>query len=606
MISFFRKFSLRNKLLCILLTVMVVFSGFSLLLIQSIEEVSTVTNSIKDENIPEIVWLNQWEKELEIKKQIVLSNSHTDFEHDFQQKFEENDIRTSSMELRDEIPIPESIENIHKQLMLLDFTVTNKVFGLLEYNEVEAARKVIESEYLPILESLKDTVVTQRNDEYNSLQQNTSTYPKIIEKSLYFLLIITIVAILISIYFSFKMSKSITKPIESMVTKVNKIANGNYGEKVSHNTQPELQSLAKSINQMSISLQQSFQQIISDKMKHEQILNSLPVGIITYDKTEKEFLANSYVRSLFELSNESITDSDIMEKQNKYPILKMLISNESFQNKKIKITIHNKEYVLLVSQSKLKDYQQVTTGKILFFIDVTESTKLENRMIQSEKLALVGEMAASSAHEIRNPLTVIHGFLTLMKESMPTEKLEKYNFHLMMKEIDRLYSIVEQMLLMSNHKKPEKDMVLLRNMLEDLLPLMYSSLEAKNINVVTDITDEYILADQKQLKQVFLNLLRNSKDAIGDDGSIKIEGRVENNKYNIYFSDTGLGIPDSIKNVLFEPFSTSKSNGTGLGLNVVCRIIKNHQGEITVVSSDSSGTTFKITLPIIKNKSSDN
>ncbi|WP_208588234.1 ATP-binding protein [Gracilibacillus suaedae] len=606
MISFFQKFSLRNKLLCILLTVMVIFSGFSLLLIQSIEEVSDVTNTIKDENLPEIVWLNQWEQELAIKKQIVLSYSHTDFEHDFQQEFEENEVATSSLELAEEIPIPDSIESIHKQLMLLDFTVTNKVFGLLEYGEVEAARNVIESEYLPVLESLKETIITQRDEEYSSLQQNTNTYPEIIEKSLYFLLIITIVGILISLYFSFKMSKSITKPIESMVTKVNKIANGNYGETVSSTTQLEFQSLAKSINQMSASLQQSFHQIISDKMKHEQILNSLPVGIITYDNNADEYLANSYVRDLFDLSNEIITDQDIIEKQNKYPILKMLISNECFQNKKLHITIRNKEYVLLVSQSKLKGRHQMTTGKILFFIDVTESTKLENRIIQSEKLALVGEMAASSAHEIRNPLTVIHGFLTLMKESMSKEEMEKFNFHLMMKEIDRLYSIVEQMLLMSNHKKPEKDMLLLKNILEELLPLMYSSLEAKNINIVTDITDEFILADQKQFKQVFLNLLRNSMDAIGDSGTIKIESKVENNKYHIYVSDTGSGIPDSVKDVLFEPFSTSKSNGTGLGLNVVCRIIKNHQGDISVVSSDSSGTTFKITLPIIKTKSSVN
>ncbi|QGH34864.1 HAMP domain-containing protein [Gracilibacillus salitolerans] len=604
MISFFQKFSLRNKLLSILLIFMVIFSGFSLLLIQSIEDVSDVTNTIKDENIPELVWFNQWEKELEIKKRMVLSHSNTDFEHDFQQEFEENDISINSLELIDDIPIPESIESIHKQLMLLDFTVTNKVFGLLEYDEVEAARNVIESEYLPELESLKKTIIAQRNEEYASLQQNTNTYPEIIEKSLYFLLIITIVGILISLYFSFKMSKSITKPIESMVTKVNKIANGNYGETVYSSTQLELQSLAKSINQMSISLQQSFQQIISDKMKHEQILNSLPVGIITYDNKAKEYLANSYVRNLFELSNGIITDSDIIEKQNKYPILKMLVSSESFQNKKLHITIHNKEYVLLVSQSKLKDHHQMTTGKILFFVDITESTKLENRIIQSEKLALVGEMAASSAHEIRNPLTVIHGFLSLMKESMSKEEMVKYNLHLMMKEIDRLYSIVEQMLLMSNHKKPEKDMILLQNLLDDLLPLMYNSLEAKNINVVTEITDEYILADQKQLKQVFLNLLRNSKDAIGDSGTIKIENKIENDKYVIYFSDTGSGIPTSIKDVLFEPFSTSKSNGTGLGLNVVSRIIKNHHGEITVVSSDISGTKFKITLPLIKNKSS--
>ncbi|WP_058307513.1 sensor histidine kinase [Gracilibacillus massiliensis] len=602
MVTFFNKFSFRNKLLSILLIVMVIFSGFSLLLIQSIENVSKVTNTIKDENIPTLIWYNQWEKELEIKKQLVTNHVDNNFAGDFEADFSEHDIVSNNATLQDEFSIPKSVESLHNQLMLLDFIITNKVYGLLEYNETEAAANVINGEYLPRLELLKEAIISKRNSEFSALQNNTNTYPKIIEKSLYFLLLITILGILISLYFSFRMSKSITKPIETMVGKVNKIANGNYGETISTSTQVELQSLATSINQMSISLQQSFQQIVADKMKHEQTLNSLPIGIITYDIHEKEYLANSFVRRLFHFEGEKIDDRDIMQKQSQYPIFQMLLSDASIQNKKVNLTIDDTSYVFLVSQSKLKDHNQITTGKILYFVDITESASLENRIIQSEKLALVGEMAASSAHEIRNPLTVIHGFLSLMKESMSPEEMKKYNLHLMMKEIDRLYSIVEQMLLMSNHKKPEKDMMTFSELLNDLLPLMYSSLEAKNIKVVTNISDEYILADQKQLKQVFLNLLRNSKDAIGDNGLITIDTQIENDEYVIYFSDTGSGIPKSIKQVLFEPFSTSKSNGTGLGLNVVRRIIENHQGKIMLDSTDSEGTVFKIILPLIKNQ----
>ncbi|SHN20666.1 sensor histidine kinase [Gracilibacillus kekensis] len=602
MVTFFNKLSFRNKLLSILLIVMFIFSGFSLLLIQSIEDVSKVTNAIKDENIPTLIWYNQWEKELEIKKQLVTNHVNDNFTSDFQADFSEHDIVKNNTSLQEEYPIPKNVESLHNQLMLLDFIITNKVFGLLEYNETEAAENVINSEYLPKLELLKEQIITKRNSEFNALQNNTNTYPKIIEKSLYFLLLITVLGILLSLYFSFKMSKSITKPIETMVGKVNKIANGNYGETIGSSTQIELQSLATSINQMSTSLQQSFQQIVEDKVKHEQTLNSLPIGIITYDNNAKVYLANSFVRGLFHFEGEKINDSDLMEKQGQYPIFQMLLSDESIINKKINLTIDETDYVFLVSQSNLKDHNQITTGKILYFVDITESAILENRIIQSEKLALVGEMAASSAHEIRNPLTVIHGFLTLMKESMSSEEMKKYNFHLMMKEIDRLYSIVEQMLLMSNHQKPEKDMIIFSELLNDLLPLMYSSLEAKNIKVITDIRDEYILADQKQLKQVFLNLFRNSKDAIGDNGLITIETQVEDDEYVIYFSDNGSGIPKSIKKVLFEPFSTSKSNGTGLGLNVVRRIIKNHQGKIMLDSSNPKGTVFKITLPLIKNQ----
>ncbi|MDX8046053.1 ATP-binding protein [Gracilibacillus sp. S3-1-1] len=606
MLSFFNQFSLRNKLLCILLAFMIIFSGFSLFLIRYIEDVSSLTNTIKDENIPEIIWLNHWEKKLEIKGQIVRNQVEHDFERDFHQRFELDDRINNTETLEEEIPVPSSLESLEKQIMLLDFTITNKVFGLLQYNNIEAAKNVVETEYLPELESLKQSIETKTHEEMQLLQQNTDTYPEIIEQSLYFLLIITILGIIISLTSSFKLSKSITNPIESMVTKVDNIANGDYGEKVTGTQQLELQSLVRSINQMSASLQQSFHRILEEKMRHEQILNSLPVGIITYDNDDEAYLTNSFARELLGLSNELISDSDIIAKETEYPILKLLISNESFHNKKIKVSIRNKEYVLLVSQSNLLDYDQVKTGKIFFFVDVTESTNLENRIVQSEKLALVGEMAASSAHEIRNPLTVVNGFLSLMKESMTKEEMEKYNFHLIMKELDRIYSVVEQMLLMSKHKKPEKEMILLRDLLDEFLPLVHCTLEAKDIKIQIDVIDEYILVDVKQFKQVLLNLMRNSREAIGHNGVINITSRIENGNYIIYFRDTGTGIPESIKNVLFEPFSTSKENGTGLGLNVVARIIENHVGNITVDSSDENGTTFKISLPIIGKEKPDN
>ncbi|UOQ85944.1 sensor histidine kinase [Gracilibacillus salinarum] len=468
-----------------------------------------------------------------------------------------------------------------------------------------AAKSVIKQEYLPALEDLKERLGLQRNEQLNALHRNTNTYPEIIEQSLYFLLIITIIGILLSIYISFRLSRSITNPIEKMVAKVNNTSNGNYGETVSDFVQIEFKSLANSINRMSKSLQQSFHQIISDKIKHEQILNSLPIGIITNDYNENTYWVNSCARYLFEFDSDTISDRDLIEKQKQYPILNMLLSDKVVHNQKFQLTSRDEEYVLLASHTNLKDLDRQTTGKILYFVNITESEMLENQIVQSEKLALVGEMAASSAHEIRNPLTVIHGFLTLMRESMTKEEIEKYHFNLMMKEIDRLYSIVEQMLLMSNHKKPEKEMVLLSELLQELLPLMYSSLEAKNINLVTNIAEEYILADQKQLKQVFLNLLQNSKDAIGDNGTITIESVLDDyNQYVIYIRDTGSGIPNSIRESLFEPFSTSKDSGTGLGLNVVRRIIESHDGSISIQRSDHTGTTFKIALPHVKQTSS--
>ncbi len=205
-----------------------------------------------------------------------------------------------------------------------------------------------------------------------------------------------------------------------------------------------------------------------------------------------------------------------------------------------------------------------------------------------------------SAHEIRNPLTVIHGFLTLMLESSEKDLMEKYNVNLMMKEVERLYSLVEQMLLMSKQKEPEKQLTKVKDVLDDLMPLLNSTLEAKNIHCELDIENHYIFADMKQLKQVFLNLFRNSIEAIGSNGKIEIKSMVAADQCILSFKDSGHGVPDHIKDSLFEPFSTSKSNGTGLGLNLVRRIIENHNGKICLSHSDKTGTEFKISLPIVK------
>ncbi|SER15292.1 two-component system, NtrC family, sensor histidine kinase AtoS [Gracilibacillus ureilyticus] len=599
MSNFIKQLSLRNKLLTILLIILVIFSGFSIFLIQSIDEISKVTNKIKDDNLPNLVWYNHLEKELKIKKNLVEAHVNYQTHEEFIEEYE-SIVQTLERESIEEITeLPNSIEQLNNRVMLLDFIITNKVAGLLEYREKDAAESVLQNEYLPEVNSIITEIETKRLNELNSFDNNTKAFPVIIEKSIYILLVLTFLGVIVSVYLSYRMSRNMTKPIEEMVEKVDKVANGDYGILLNQPRQIEFRSLAISINRMSQSLQQSFQKIIRDKLKHEQILNSLPIGIITYDKNEKEYTANSFVNNLLGMDINKLSNSISLENIETNPLIQMFLSEENYFNKKISVPLQNEEYVFLVSQTDLKDSHDMHTGRIFYFIDITESTYLEKRIVQSEKLALVGEMAASSAHEIRNPLTVIHGFLTLMQESLNAEELKRFNFTLIMKEIERLYEIVEQMLLMSHQKEPEKRPIKVSEILNELIPLLQSTFDAKSIRFSMNLADQEVLADSKQLKQVFLNLIRNSLEAIGAQGSIKIVSFVRRKEIILRIQDSGPGVPDSIKHTLFEPFSTSKSNGTGLGLNVVSNIIKSHQGSISLYESDSSGTTFEIVLPIV-------
>jgi two-component system, NtrC family, sensor histidine kinase AtoS len=601
--NFMMQLSLRNKLLCILLVIMLIFSGFSIFLIQSLDEINEVTNTIKKENLPTLVWYNHWEKELAIKKSLVETQLKNDSKEIFIRNYLDFDEDFSQNQFNETMELPIELIELNNRLILLDFIITNKVMGLLEYEEVEAAKGVLEKEYLPELIELQKVIMTNKEEEMQAFDKNSEAFPIIIEKSIMILLVLTFIGVLTAIYFSYRVSKNMSEPIVEMVQKVNHIANGNYDVKLDEPSQIEFRSLAKSITQMSLSLQQSFQKILHDKVKHEEILNSLPIGIITYDETEKEYMVNSFVKKILQIDAEKLQDKRVIPQLRTNPLLQLFFSKDTCLNKKITIELNQQHYVFLVSQVELNDYMSVKTGKIFYFIDITESALLEERIIKSEKLALVGEMAASSAHEIRNPLTVIHGFLTLMQESLNKEQLEQFNFRLMMKEIERLYSIVEQMLLMSKQKPPEMRPTDLNEVLNDLFPLLNGTFKSKSIDFIMNITNQCVLADSKQLKQVFLNLIRNSIEAIGSNGKITISAFEQQDDVYIRIQDNGEGVPDSIKRELFEPFSTSKSNGTGLGLNVVKTIIENHQGSIELYTSDNTGTTFQIRLPICSSTS---
>ncbi|RCW64837.1 ATP-binding protein [Saliterribacillus persicus] len=591
-----RLVTLRNKILFILLGIIFIFSCFTIVLTNSISEVNEVTYTIKEDNIPELLWYSYWEKELDIKEYMVIHYLQNDFEGNFVEQYEENE-----MEMQKEnnlIELPSTLENYNSRINLLDFIIVNEVSGLLEYNNVEAAKEVINNDYLPELEEIRSSLIEDMELEYNSFTENTNTFPEIIEKAVWLLIIVMVGTIILSVYGAYRLSKNLTQPLDIMVEKVDDIATGNYGEILPATDQKELKTLTSSINQMSVRLQQSFQTILSDKIKREQILNSLPVGIITYDHIQKHFNQNLFSKQFFNLTDEELDKKETNNNIKNFDIFKLLYSGENFHNRKVKLNWNNKKYVFLVSQTNLYDHDHSITGRIFYFVDITEPEELENRMVQSEKLALVGEMAASSAHEIRNPLTVIYGFISLLEESLSEEEKNKFQIPLIMKEIDRLYSIVEQMLLMSHQREPKLLPVNINDIFDDLLPLLNSSLDAKQIQIKINVADLLVLADSKQLKQVFLNLIRNSIEAINFDGKIEIYSMIKNNKYYVYFHDNGPGIPTEIQEKLFEPFATSKENGTGLGLNVVYRILENHEGEIELLNSDGKGTLFVIELSV--------
>ncbi|MEH7378909.1 PAS domain S-box protein [Bacillus sp. JJ1533] len=231
--------------------------------------------------------------------------------------------------------------------------------------------------------------------------------------------------------------------------------------------------------------------------------------------------------------------------------------------------------------------------------DITEKRRAEELLWKSEKLSLVGELAAGVAHEIRNPLTSIKGFIQLFQQGI---KNEEY-FDVVLSELNRIEDIIKEFLSLAKPQEIQLKSVSISSLLKEIDTLMKSEAHLKNIEIIIEINEDIplIMCDANQIKQVLLNLCKNSIEAtdVYKKGLLKVSAHIEDkNQLCIQVIDNGVGISEERLKRLGEPFYSNKEKGTGLGLMLCFRIIKEHKGTITFESIENQGTTVKIRLPV--------
>lgn len=221
------------------------------------------------------------------------------------------------------------------------------------------------------------------------------------------------------------------------------------------------------------------------------------------------------------------------------------------------------------------------------------------RMSRADKLATIGELAAGAAHEIRNPLTAIQSSLQYLSTKIQGEK-EKNLVTNALQETRRINEILSALLSFSRPSEIKKEENNIIEILEESLDLISIQSNKYKIKITRDFPNTPLLlnSDKAQLKQLFLNILLNSAQAMNLGGELKIEVHPkDNHKILITVTDTGEGIPEDKLDNIFDPFFTTKSGGTGLGLSICYGIIESHKGEIEVKSKVGQGTTISIILP---------
>ena len=355
------------------------------------------------------------------------------------------------------------------------------------------------------------------------------------------------------------------------------------------------------------SLQTQFLRLAGDKGLLETIFHAIQEGLIVLDGHSRISYANRAAEKMFGFSLDAAAGQPISRflREIDWDLLLDLDGDEwtKLVSREIEITYPQHRFVdfYIVPLAAVKPAE---TGAVVILRDITRDRENEAKSIESERLNALTLLAAGVAHEIGNPLNSLTIHLQLLERELrglteeqaaPLRELVEVS----QREVTRLDQIISQFLRAVRPTTPGFEKASLGAVLHDTLEFLQHEVKDRDILVEVDQPDDLpdAMLDKNQIKQVFFNIIRNAMQAMPQGGLLKITLGSTDRFVSIAFKDTGPGIPADQLGNIFEPYFTTKSEGTGLGLMIVQRIVRDHGGELEVHSEPRVGTTFTIFLP---------
>ncbi len=352
--------------------------------------------------------------------------------------------------------------------------------------------------------------------------------------------------------------------------------------------------LSEQLNVMGLELLERGRDIRALKNLNSLIIEGMPSGQMTIDSKGIILQANEQAQKIFGKTAATILNQNI---QTLIPPFQDFISRITSGPS---AEIHTQDdRILRLSFSPLSDDQGVRLGSILLIDDITSFKKLETRVMQSEKLAAVGQLAAGIAHEIRNPLAGISGSVQLLQSEASMNQDQKKLMSIAIKEIDRLNHLITEFLDYARPVGAELTKINFSILLEETLDSLRNDPIAKHIAIEKNLDPGlHILGHGDKLKQALLNILVNAIQSMESTTKKTLTVRLfqHDSSVTLVIQDTGVGISEKNIKKIFEPFHTTKVKGTGLGLAIVHSILEAHSAQIDVKSVVSEGTTFSLTF----------
>ncbi len=355
------------------------------------------------------------------------------------------------------------------------------------------------------------------------------------------------------------------------------------------------------------SLQSHFLHLAAEKGLLETIFHAIQEGIIVLDEHGRISFANRAAEKLLGFEAEKVEGQSISRylREVDWDLIMDLDEGEwsRLVSREIEITypIHRYLDFYIVP---IAPETEAERGAVVILRDVTRERLNESRTIESERLNAITLLAAGVAHEIGNPLNSLTIHLQLLEREIrdpspdPEESLSEL-LGVAQREVERLDRIITQFLKALRPTQPGFEKAAVPEIVEDTLQFLRHELEDRDIIVETDVEDDLPLAlvDRNQIKQACFNIIRNAMQVMTHGGLLKIMIGRNDRFVFLSFKDSGPGIPPDDLGSIFEPYYTTKSEGSGLGLMIVQRIIRDHGGEIEVHSEPGHGTTFTLFLP---------
>ncbi len=458
------------------------------------------------------------------------------------------------------------------------------------------------------------------------LQGHTGWYVVLEEKeseaydNLNFLKTITIAVIIILLFFLWALGKRISfaiqKPIKALADSALMIADGDISHGLETKETGELADIAESFNAMLYKLKSTMQQVLeksgeSASMQEimeyvEETYDNLPGGILSINNLGEITTFNKVAETLTGIDADELIGINVENPtppgiRNLLDPLRRCLSRGSLRLKKLTDikTVEGETVPVVYSINIQFDVNDEVIGAICVFRRIADIKRFEESANRVKNLESLGEMAASLAHEIRNPLTSIRGYAQYMKAELDEQGPEELD--IILYEVDRLNHMLNRFLTFARPKLPELKEENMNELMKYVMNLVKQDMP-DNIVFKTDFGDiPAVMLDKEMFEPLLLNLMLNAVQALPDGGEIKLITQYDRKRKMVktIVQDNGIGIPSEISDKIFDPFFTTKADGTGMGLAIAARTVEAHNGVMEAESLEGEMTRFTIMLQAV-------